>query len=117
MALVVQSTMKVFFLKLLLKQGPLYNAANQHLQFRWGFFCDRHNKKLSVAIQRFCEEQQLLTGTGVKVSYEYRTEENIVNASGAGGAVGGGATLESFHILILLMQAEEPVRKPNKTTV
>lgn len=78
-------------------------GANEAVKFEWGigticcFFCNSHNKKVARNMEMFCQDNQALFPSGVRVSYKMVTEKKITQLS---DSTGSAATLETFHNLI-----------------
>lgn len=76
-------------------------SANNSVKFQWGidticlFFCNRHNKKIAMNMQKFVQDCDDLLPAGVQVSYKMQTEKQIVSVG-----YGSGATLETYHKLM-----------------
>jgi hypothetical protein len=80
-------------------------SANNSVKYQWGvdticfFFCNFHNKKIGMNMEKFCEGCDGLLPAGVQVSYLMETQSKSVRASGGNGQ---GATLFSYHKLIFV---------------
>jgi hypothetical protein len=80
-------------------------SANNSVKYQWGFdticcfFCNFHNKKIGMNMEKFCEGCDGLLPTSVQVSYLMKTQAESVPTN---GGYGQGASLISYHKLIFV---------------